>query len=86
MAEVLTADEVALYLRTSPGTVKRMAKAGRLPAVKVGRTWRFRKADLDEMFTESMADEALAAEAERVLWDPDTEWVPWEKAKAERGL
>lgn len=86
MAEVLTTKEVAEYLRMSPDTVKRLARQGRLPGVKLGHTWRFRKADLEEMFSEAVVDRALVDEAERVLSDPSTEWVPWEQVKAKRGL
>jgi excisionase family DNA binding protein len=42
--EVLTADDVALLLRVSPKTVKRMAGDGRMPGQRVGRAWRFSKA------------------------------------------
>lgn len=86
MAEVLTTKEVAEYLRMSADTVKRLARQGRLPGVKLGHTWRFRKADLEEMFSEAVVDRALVDEAERVLSDPSTEWVPWEQVKAKRGL
>ena len=33
--------EMARRLNTSPDTVRRMAKAGTIPAFKVGRDWRF---------------------------------------------
>jgi hypothetical protein len=32
--------------------VKRQARAGRLPASKIGRAWRFRRADLDQWLAE----------------------------------
>jgi len=86
MPDILTTEQAAVYLQVSTDAVKRLARQGKLPAAKVGRGWRFRKADLDEMFTEAMVDEALIEEAERVLPDPNTEWVPWEQVKAERGL
>ena len=47
MQEVLTLREAAAYLRLCPDTVKRRAQAGELPAAKVGRAWRFRRAELD---------------------------------------
>jgi excisionase family DNA binding protein len=43
----LTTDEVLEYLQVNLRTVYRLIKAGRIPAVRVGRQWRFRKADLD---------------------------------------
>ena len=39
--EILTAEEVAKYLRIHPYTVKRLARTGKLPGFKVGGQWRF---------------------------------------------
>ena len=41
-----TADALA-YLRTAPRTLYRFLATGKIPAVRIGRQWRFRKADLD---------------------------------------
>lgn len=43
----LTTEEVLDYLQVNLRTVYRLIKAGRIPAVRVGRQWRFRRADLD---------------------------------------
>ena len=43
----LTTEEVLEYLNVNLRTVYRMIRAGRLPAIRVGRQWRFRKRDLD---------------------------------------
>jgi excisionase family DNA binding protein len=43
----LTTEEVIDYLQVNLRTVYRLIKAGRIPAVRVGRQWRFRKGDLD---------------------------------------
>lgn len=48
LTDVMTVSEVAEYLRVNPQTVYRKAKAGKLPAVRIGRAIRFRKAELDE--------------------------------------
>ena len=45
--DLLTTDEAAAFLKISPATLQRLARAGRIPAVKVGKLWRFRKAALD---------------------------------------
>lgn len=44
--DVLTADEAAKYLRVSLKTLYRLVAAGQIPGQKVGRSWRFRRADL----------------------------------------
>lgn len=48
MADVLKTSEAADYLRISTDKLKRLARAGLLPAAKIGRGWRFRKVDLDD--------------------------------------
>ncbi|MBU0507706.1 helix-turn-helix domain-containing protein [bacterium] len=40
-ADYLTTTEVAKLLRISTSTVQRMAREGRLSAIKVGKLWRF---------------------------------------------
>jgi len=45
--QFLTTDEVLGYLHVNLRTVYRLIKAGKLPAVRVGRQWRFRKADIN---------------------------------------
>src|SRR4051812_49659935 len=43
----LTTEEVLDYLHVNLRTVYRLIKAGKIPAVRVGRQWRFRKRDID---------------------------------------
>ena len=43
----LTTEEVLEYLQINLRTVYRLIKAGKIPAVRVGRQWRFRKRDID---------------------------------------
>jgi excisionase family DNA binding protein len=42
----LTTEEVLEYLQVNLRTVYRLIKAGKIPAVRVGRQWRFRKRDI----------------------------------------
>lgn len=44
---LLTTDQVLEYLNLNLKTVYRLIKSGKLPAVRVGRQWRFKKRDLD---------------------------------------
>lgn len=46
--EILTIDEVAAYLKAGKRTVYRLAASGKLPAFKLGGTWRFRRDDLNK--------------------------------------
>ena len=43
----LTTEEVLEYLQVNLRTIYRLIKAGKLPAVRVGRQWWFRKRDVD---------------------------------------
>ena len=43
----LTTEEVLEDLQVNLRTVYRLIKAGKIPAVRVGRQWRFRKRDID---------------------------------------
>ncbi|MBI2222625.1 MAG: response regulator [Acidobacteria bacterium] len=43
----LTTEEVLEYLQVNLRTVYRLIKAGKIPAVRVGRQWRFRRSDID---------------------------------------
>ena len=48
--EIMTTEEVAEYLRLAEATVYKLAQAGEIPAVKVGRAWRFKRELIDEWF------------------------------------
>ncbi|KGS91822.1 DNA binding, excisionase family domain protein [Burkholderia pseudomallei MSHR7498] len=45
--EILTIKQVAEYLKVTERTIYRLAAARKIPAFKVGGTWRFRKVDID---------------------------------------
>lgn len=44
---IMTVQEVARYLRVHAITVYRMIQRGQLPAIRVGRGWRFKKDEID---------------------------------------
>lgn len=45
---MMTTEDVLGYLRVTPGTIYRLIRSGELPAMRIGRQWRFRRADVDE--------------------------------------
>ena len=59
----LTTDEVLEYLQVNLRTVYRLIKAGKIPAVRVGRQWRFRKGDLDAWLESQRARTGRSAQA-----------------------
>lgn len=52
--DILTLEEVAAYLRLTPQTIYKWAQERRIPGVKLGKEWRFRKSILDRWLDEQM--------------------------------
>ena len=44
---LLTVESVAHLFMVSSTTIRNWAKNGQLPAIKIGRLWRFRRADVE---------------------------------------
>jgi excisionase family DNA binding protein len=44
--EILTCEEASAFLKVSNKTVLRLAREGEIPGQKVGRAWRFCRAEL----------------------------------------
>ncbi len=44
---LLTLNEAASLLRLHPDTLKRRARQGAIPAIRMGKYWRFRESELD---------------------------------------
>jgi len=55
---ILTIKDVADYLKVTERTLYRLAQEGKVPAFKVGGSWRFRREDLDRW----ISDQTNAAE------------------------
>lgn len=45
---LLNVQEVADFLQMNAATIYNWAQEGRIPAIKLGRSWRFRRADLEK--------------------------------------
>ena len=46
--QMMTVDEVANYLKMKVVTIYKHAQQGRIPAFKVGSSWRFKKSTIDK--------------------------------------
>ncbi|OGF09255.1 MAG: hypothetical protein A2W00_07320 [Candidatus Eisenbacteria bacterium RBG_16_71_46] len=55
--EILTLEEVAHYLRLKPQTIYKWAQERRIPAVKLGKEWRFRRSIIDRWLDQQMLSE-----------------------------
>ncbi len=54
---LLNVKEVADFLRVNVTTVYTWARQGQLPAIKVGRSWRFRQSDLETWLDQNRLDD-----------------------------
>ena len=52
MPEIMTTREMAEYLRLHQITICKFAAEGKIPAVRVGRVWRFDKEAIDKWISE----------------------------------
>jgi len=58
--DIMTLEEVAAYLKLKPQTIYTWAQEKRIPAAKLGKEWRFRKAIIDKWYI-SHIDEKFSA-------------------------
>jgi excisionase family DNA binding protein len=54
--DILNIKEVADFLRIPVSTIYKLAQDGKVPAVKVGKHWRFMKKDLELLFEQKRED------------------------------
>ena len=47
MAEIMTTQEMAKYLKLHEITICKLAADGKIPAIRIGRVWRFDKNAID---------------------------------------
>jgi excisionase family DNA binding protein len=66
----LTTEEVLDYLQVNLRTVYRLIKAGKIPAVRVGRQWRFRKRDIDAWLESQRSRQAPRSSPSRTVTPP----------------
>ena len=55
--DIMTIKEVSEYLKLNEKTAYRLTLDGKLPAFKVGGSWRFRKSQIDKWIAEQEAKE-----------------------------
>jgi len=55
--EIMTVNDVAEYLKISVITTYRLVQDGKIPAFKVGRSWRIKRSDLNEFIEKQIRGE-----------------------------
>ncbi len=53
---LMTVKEVARYLGLHPGNIYKKVREGSIPAVRIGRSWRFPKAMIDKWLSEKVEE------------------------------
>jgi excisionase family DNA binding protein len=61
-SDVLTLEELSIYLKIPKSTLYKIAREGKIPCQKVGRHWRFRKVAIDRWLEETKPERSLARE------------------------
>ena len=74
MPEIMTTKELAKYLKLHEITICKYAAEGKIPAIRIGRVWRFDKEAIDRWISggekkQSMAPEKRSQDPELVLHD-----------------
>jgi len=55
--DVLTIEELAVYLKIPKSTLYKLVREGKVPSQKVGRHWRFRKEAIDRWLDKTRVEE-----------------------------
>ncbi|HFF8973986.1 methylation-associated defense system helix-turn-helix domain-containing protein MAD1 [Serratia marcescens] len=54
--QIMTVKDAASYLKLNERTVYRMATSAKIPAFKVGTSWRFKREDIEKWIEEQKND------------------------------
>jgi excisionase family DNA binding protein len=57
--------QVAAYLQINEATAYNWAQSGKIPGIKIGRIWRFRRKDIEAWLDENMRGPKPGQEAAR---------------------
>lgn len=57
MDDIMTLEEVAKYLKLKPQTIYTWAQNNKIPAAKLGKEWRFRRAVIDKWFNDHIGED-----------------------------
>lgn len=69
--EIMTAREVAEYLKLHPLTVHKYAREGKIPAFKIGSDWRFHKKYIDRWIRQKLSLSLQSRNRKKLILDQD---------------
>jgi excisionase family DNA binding protein len=73
--QLLTVSQVAEQLQVTPQTIRNWIDGGALPAARIGRGFRIRRDDVDELLASASAESGSLA-TRRDVWAPTTTTLP----------
>ena len=82
-APLLTVNQVAEEFQVTTQTIRNWIDGGALAAVKIGRSFRVRREDVDRMLARAQAESGSLA-TRRDLWVPETLGLPHRRRDGER--
>jgi excisionase family DNA binding protein len=68
---LLSVDDVAGYLEVSKATIYHWCRQGRLPCLKIGKSWRIRRTALENFLSQSERSYTLSGQLQSFLTVPD---------------
>lgn len=81
MANIVTAKEIAQYLKLTESTIYKLASTGELPGFRIGKSWRF---DMDEIL-KRIKDEKKSRAGKRIDHMGQGRGCPKNKDKSSEG-
>lgn len=69
--DLLGVEEVASFLDVGPVTIYRRCREGRLPCLKIGRSWRIRREALEEFLRQSERSTTVVGQLSSFITVPD---------------
>jgi excisionase family DNA binding protein len=63
MSRIMTVSETAAYLRMNRMTIYRLAQEGKIPAFKVGGSWRFDRQGIDDWIAQQVRKRAATVKS-----------------------
>jgi excisionase family DNA binding protein len=59
MAKIMTTKEVSSYLKLHSITICKLSKEGKIPAIRIGRVWRFDKDVIDQWISKGIKNAVI---------------------------
>ena len=79
---LMSLQDVARYLAMTERTIYDWAQTGRIPAFKLGATWRFRRSEIDAWLQSQRSGPEVSRSQKPLVPPPDIEQTRWQRVTA----